>query len=100
MFIAVYSFTVKPGMEEQFHQAWAERTREIVIESGSFGSRLHKNEDGAFIAYAQWPSRKAWEDAPPNETSARKQMREAILFAKTVFCMDLLEDLFVPQALS
>lgn len=62
MFIALYSFTVKPGMEEQFQQAW--------------------------------------EDAPPNETSARKQMREAILSAKTVFCMDLLEDLFVPQALS
>jgi quinol monooxygenase YgiN len=98
MFVAVYLFRVKPGMEEQFRQAWAERTREIIKESGSLGSRLHRNEDGAFVAYAQWSSRKAWQDASTSETIARQQMRQATLSSETVFCLDLLENLFVdPQ---
>lgn len=95
MFVAVYKFKVQPGMEEQFRQAWAERTREIIKENGSFGSRLHRNEDGAFVAYAQWPSRRAWEDALPNETIAMQRMRQAMLSAETVFCLDVLENLLV-----
>ncbi|HEY9789269.1 MAG TPA: antibiotic biosynthesis monooxygenase [Candidatus Obscuribacterales bacterium] len=97
MFVAVYSFKLKPNMEEQFQQAWAERTKEIIKASGSFGSRLHRNEDGTFVAYAQWPSRKAWENAAPSETAARDRMREATLSSETVFCLEVLEDLLVTQ---
>ena len=98
MFVAVYSFNVKPGMEEQFQQAWAVRTREIIEASGSFGSRLHRNEDGTVVAYAQWPSRAAWENAAAAETDARERMREAMESSETVYCLEVLEDLLVPRA--
>jgi heme-degrading monooxygenase HmoA len=95
MFVAVYAFKVKPAMEEQFQKAWATRTREIMTTSGGLGSRLHKNEDGTFIAYAQWPSRKAWEEASPLDSEARKIMRETTTSTETLYRLDVLEDLLV-----
>jgi heme-degrading monooxygenase HmoA len=95
MFVAVYAFKVKPGMEERFQKAWADRTREIMSTCGGLGSRLHKNDDGTFIAYAQWPSRKAWEEAAPGESEASEKMRETTTFTETLYRLDVLEDLLV-----
>lgn len=95
MFVAVYAFKVKPGMEEQFRRAWAERTREIIQESASFGSRLHLSDEGVFIGYAQWPSREAWESAKPHETAALLAMRAAMDSVETVYRLEVLDDLIV-----
>lgn len=63
MFIAIYRWKLKPGCEERFREGWRRRTMEIRERSGSFGSRLHRAEDGTWLAYAQWPDRRTWERA-------------------------------------
>jgi heme-degrading monooxygenase HmoA len=95
MFVVIYVFTVKPGMEAQFQEAWAERTKEIIHDHGSFGSRLHRADDGTFVAYAQWPTRQEWEDAPSGSTDAARRMKEALMSVETVFKLDVLNDLLV-----
>lgn len=95
MFIAMYEWKIKPEMEEQFCKAWAERTREIMRDNGGLGSRLHKNEDGNYIAYAQWPSREVWENATAEDTEARKIVKEATLSFQTLLRLELIDDLFV-----
>ena len=54
MFIALYQFSVKPGHEQAFRQAWLELTQGIYLQRGSLGSRLHRDMGGQFIGYAQW----------------------------------------------
>jgi len=68
MFCIVYSFSVKPLREADFASSWHALTLYIYDHNGSLGSRLHKAKDGAFIAYAQWPSRELWES--PTQTSS------------------------------
>jgi hypothetical protein len=63
MYVAVYGWRVKPGKEEQFREAWRRGTRAITRTYGSFGSRLHRAEDGRFIGYAEWPDAATWREA-------------------------------------
>jgi len=41
-------------------------TESFIQHAGGLGSRLHKNETGSYMAYAQWPDKKAWETARKN----------------------------------
>ena len=43
-----------------FRQAWEAVTKSFLSERDALGSRLHRAEDGTWIAYAQWPSKAAW----------------------------------------
>ncbi len=61
MFIVLYQFKVKSNREQEFCQAWHAGTIGIYESRGSLGSRLHKSEDGTYIAYAQWPSAEQYE---------------------------------------
>lgn len=63
MFCLIYRFVVKPGEEERFDKAWSEVTEAFKKYAGALGSRLHKTDDGKYIAYAQWPSRESREAA-------------------------------------
>jgi len=63
MFVAVYFWHVRPGMEEQFRAAWRRGTELITMRYGSFGSRLHRAADGRFVGYAEWPHEAAWQVA-------------------------------------
>lgn len=63
MFVAVYAWRVHAGKEEQFRAAWRRGTELITAKYGSFGSRLHRAEDGRFIGYAEWPDRVTWQAA-------------------------------------
>jgi len=83
MFIAVYRWKVKPGMEEQFREGWRRGTVAIRRQHGSFGSRLHQTLDGDFVGYAQWPSEALWRrvyDAhfPHDDNEASDMFRMAI----------------------
>ena len=60
MFAAIYRFNVKEGMDAQFIDSWGALTRMIYEFEGSLGSRLHKQADGVYIAYAQWPDFNTW----------------------------------------
>jgi hypothetical protein len=80
MFIILYRWRIKSGLENQFIESWSEITEFYVKNFDSLGSRLHRGNDGLFYAYAQWKSaeqrEKAFNNAPKLE--ARTRMHEAI----------------------
>jgi heme-degrading monooxygenase HmoA len=100
MFVVVYRFRVREGSEELFQQAWEKRTHEIAERNGGLGSRLHRTEDGAFIAYAQWPSREVWQEAGKDtaDTDARRAVADTLVGAEVVFEMDVIQDLLLGRA--
>lgn len=101
MFIVIYRWCLKPGTETEFAAAWAERTRAVISGEGGLGSRLHRAADGRFVAYAQWPSRAAWEafmrtTAPPSP--AGTLMRSCIESSEEPLGLDVVCDLLLPPA--
>lgn len=63
MFVVVYWWRVKPGKEDQFREAWRRGTRQIAQIYGGLGSRLHQEQDGRFVAMAEWPDQATWQRA-------------------------------------
>jgi hypothetical protein len=83
MYVAVYAWRVKPGMEAQFREGWRRSTLAITRTYGSFGSRLHQAADGRFIGYAEWPDEATWRAAydtgmPHDDPESRVILAEAI----------------------
>lgn len=96
MFIALYRWKLKGGHEKRFQEGWHRRTEEIYRKCGSFGSRLHRAEDGTWVAYAQWPDRETWKrigDAPVTDTEARVMMQESIEETYPDTYMEIVDDL-------
>jgi heme-degrading monooxygenase HmoA len=96
MFAVVYRWTLKPGTEQTFRQAWKAMTEAIALRSRTGGSRLHRTDDGSFLAYAVWPSRQAWEDArtlPSANAEAGAKMRACIETSMETTTLDVLDDL-------
>jgi heme-degrading monooxygenase HmoA len=102
MFVAVYWWRVHPGKEEQFRRAWRRGTELITEIYGSHGSRLHRNADGRFVGYAEWPDEATWQAAFDakmvyDDPETRRQFVDAI--AETppgnapVFTMTVTDDL-------
>ena len=59
-FAVIYTFEVIEGQQEQFIEAWTRLTELIREHRGGLGSRLHRDEQGRFVAYAEWPSREVF----------------------------------------
>jgi len=79
-FAVIYRWRLHPGTERQFQQAWERATPLLMRHRGALGSRLHKAEDGTWIAYALWPSKLAWEQSralPSVDPDASRQMLAA-----------------------
>lgn len=80
-FCVIYRMKVRSGSEEQFREAWTRLTRVIRDQRSGLGSRLHLAEDGWWVAYAQWPSRDAWERAQQMESAdeeATKMLADSV----------------------
>lgn len=81
MFALIYQFEVKENKEPEFINAWEKLTQLIYEYEGSLGSRLHKQIDNVYIAYAQWPDKETWKNAgnnlPDSADEVRAKMREA-----------------------
>lgn len=97
MFAVVYSFNVIPGEEEKFIQNWKVLTEMIYEFEGSYGSRLHKENDSNYLAYALWPDKETWENSgthlPPRAAKVRAQMKAACKNIDTLHAMQITEDL-------
>ena len=96
MFIALYRWSLKQGQEDRFREGWRRLTEEIYRQRGSHGSRLHRAEDGAWVAYAQWPDRQAWAAAhgtEPMDGEASKMMRESVETSHPPILMEVVDDL-------
>ena len=101
MFIALYRWKVKEGREKQFQEGWHRRTGEIYRHCGSLGSRLHRAEDGTWVAYAQWPDRRTYDKAqsiPVIDAEARMLLRESIEEAYPDIYMNVIDDLLRPES--
>jgi heme-degrading monooxygenase HmoA len=104
MFVVIYRWKIKPGSEERFRSAWSEATRAIALRYGALGSRLHRADDGDWLAYAQWPSRARWEamrGGPPADAATAAEMRDCIEDGgespSPLFCLTVTDDYLVPM---
>jgi hypothetical protein len=94
MFIALYRWKLKPGHEAQFQTGWHRGTQEIYCRWGSLGSRLHRAEDGTWVAYAQWPDRLTWEGMGDIlDPEIRALMHESIDHSYPTLCLEVVDDL-------
>ena len=62
-FAVLYRWTVAPEHEATFIDRWREATIRLRDEHGALGSCLSRDRDGAFLAFARWPSEAAREAA-------------------------------------
>lgn len=99
MFCVVYEFEVKPGCNEEFEQSWAEYTEAIFRVRESLGSRLHKTDDHqTYVAYAQWPSRKLFEQEvsenlyQSKEKEALNRMKQSIVTSRKIYQLEMIDD--------
>ena len=98
MFCVIYRWRLKPGRDDEFVAAWERLTRAIRDYRGGLGSRLHRAEDGRWVAYAQWPDRAAWEsarDRAPPDPDAATAMAEAVAERDEPLLLEAVADLLV-----
>ena len=97
MFAVIYTFEVHPDKDAIFIESWKNLTQLIYQYEGSLGSRLHKKNNEQYIAYAQWPDRKTWENSgsklPEEANEYRKKMKEACVSISTQHELQMIEDL-------
>ncbi len=103
MFAIIYLFEAAEGKEEEFENAWREMTELIYTSTGSLGSRLHVEEKGRYIAYAQWPDRKTWEKSgallPASADAIRRKMGDSCRNNEILHQLDMVDDFlwFTPK---
>ncbi|MGW2865250.1 antibiotic biosynthesis monooxygenase family protein [Streptomyces sp. NPDC001205] len=78
MFAVVYRWRLQQGKEQQFIEGWHRMTAAIHRQCGSYGSRLHRADDGTWLAYARWPTPEAREQCALPDPEAAAMMSDAI----------------------
>ena len=99
-FAVIYRWRLRSGMEQQFQAAWATVTKTFMAERRALGSRLHRDDDGYWVAYAQWPSRRAWEQSRklgPADPKVSAAMAEAIEESFAPMALDPVADYLVVE---
>lgn len=97
MIAVIIKFKVKPNQEKVFVENWKQLTKFIYEYENSLGSRLHKEDDLNFIAYAQWPDKETLHNTdsklPEEALEIRKRMRDACEKVEKLYELELTEDL-------
>lgn len=96
-FVAIYRWRVHERRDAQFRQAWPQLTENIHTLRGSRGSRLHRDENGIYVAIALWPSRDLWEATTPELSDEGQWMgllRESIAESFPFQLLTVVEDLW------
>lgn len=97
MFTVIYRWRIKPDMEAAFRRTWHIRTEKIHALRGSYGSRLHQDQDGTYCAIALWPSRQAWEATEPplpDDEDDAANFEASIAERLPIMVLDLIDDLW------
>ncbi|WP_405982658.1 antibiotic biosynthesis monooxygenase family protein [Streptomyces sp. NBC_00158] len=102
MFAVIYRWRLLPGGEEQFREGWRRVTEAILRECGSYGSRLHRGDDGTWLAYARWPDEASRERCGVPDPEGIAMMAGAIAErmpeTRLTLVDDLLAEPYVPAA--
>jgi hypothetical protein len=96
MLAVIYRWRLRSGHEDEFVAAWERVTRAIHAQCGSYGSRLHRCDDGLWLAYALWPdgqTRKAC--GTPDEEGVRLMQQAAEELVESIEC-EVVADLLAP----
>ena len=101
MFVVLYRWRIKAGHENEFRDAWRRATDKIADRYGARGSRLHRVEDGTWLAYAQWPDRQRWQTmrssapvAPEDFAIMERAADDTASFPFPYLTMELTDDAF------
>jgi len=101
MVAVIYRWRVEKKHEAEFQRRWHEITKDIVEHHGGGGSRLHRAENGDWVAYARWPARKYRDRAfeararDMHDTTPQGEGK-AELVEET--WMEITDDLLIPEA--
>ncbi len=99
-FCVIYRWRFEPGSEERGIAAWERLTRAIARQCGGLGSRLHRTDEGWFVAYAQWPDEETWQrsqhSASP-DPQASDEMASAIVERLPPIRLNVTADLLGPN---
>ncbi|MDQ2070068.1 antibiotic biosynthesis monooxygenase family protein [Natronospira bacteriovora] len=95
-FVIFYRWELKAKREEDFREAWEVLTRLYSQLYGCAGGRLHRSDDGTWLAYTEWPDRDRYllavERGIPDESVA-KAMNAAVERRLDPVFMELRSDL-------
>lgn len=92
MHAILYRWQVRDGHDEAFRQGWRDLTESIRARCGSFGSRLHRADDGSWVAYALWPDRATWQACHPDDPAASALLAAAISASDDPLHLDVVDD--------
>ena len=101
-FVVIYRWRLHPGKEPQFQQVWSRNTPLIIEKCGGLGSRLHRADDGTWLAYAQWPDRETWERSytvPDWDPEGGRILQDAIAERFPRILLNPVADFWVPATL-
>ena len=92
----LYRWKLHADRESDFVAAWSEGTQ-ALRELGSFGSRLHRGDDGWWYGYAQWPDAAARTRAfaQPGSDAVDERMRAAIAETLPEVALDPVADFLI-----
>lgn len=90
MFAVIYQGFIKTGMEQAYKNAWHEVVTYFVEQRGALGSRLHRTEEGLWIAYSCWPDKATRDNSWPGDNAPSSELpvvvRQAIITIQN--CID------------
>ncbi|MFD7339556.1 antibiotic biosynthesis monooxygenase family protein [Streptomyces violascens] len=93
MFAVIYRWSIKPDKEHQFADGWHRVTQAIHTQCGSYGSRLHRADDGTWVAYARWPDAESRERCAMPDPEGAAMMSDAIAERFPETRLQLVDDL-------
>ncbi len=97
MLAIIYKFEIKPNKFTAFLKHWKQMTNLIHQYEKGLGSRLHKQNETTFIAYAQWPDKETWSNSggnlPKEAELVRKEMRKVCEKVEVLYELEVVEDL-------
>jgi len=98
MFVVLYSWRIKPDLEQRFIDSWSEITQYFIDNFDSLGSRLHRGSNGIWYAYAQWKSAEQRENASIDASclTVRNLMRDSIEESFPEVRLEIEKDYLIP----
>ena len=99
MYAVIYRYRVDADKEEAFQEGWRRCSTAIRAEFGSYGARLHRGDDGLWLAYGRWPDAAAREPHlarldfdPDSFRLMRDSIREELPELRLTIVEDLLDE--------